>query len=360
MGNTPPMNFSFNAPEIEPILFWAHQMFRTTEQRFNEQAAQMDAARKKQAAQLAETKKNQAALMADFRALMVNTGFPTPASVLAPVLPVAFPAPAFTSTVERREIFPKLPTFHGVKVEFQPWYLQARAKLQVDCTHISQRNKFFYIHSKLKDKIFNQVQTWVKVMTERETFSVQGFFNQLIIVYDNFQSMEITVKELNKMKQGNKQSFSAFISGFDKKMLGTGGMEFNDQTTKIYFNNALNHDMHKAFIGLFIPATYTAYCIMFHRMNNQLKVLRSKDWTTTTTVTRVTKSFTTVNSITDDVMDWEPTVNSSFTKMVGREIKWVSPTIITKKKEKGTCFRCGIVGHKVDKCVTSLCYRCVG
>ena len=79
MGNTPPMNFSPNAPEIEPIFFWAHQMFRTTEQRFNEQAAQMDAARKKQAVQLAEAKRNQAALMADFRTLMINTGLPAPA-----------------------------------------------------------------------------------------------------------------------------------------------------------------------------------------------------------------------------------------------------------------------------------------
>ena len=52
--------------------------------------------------------------------------------------------------------------------------------------------------------------------------------------------MEITVKKLNKMKQANKQSFSAFISGFEKKMLETGGMEFNDQTTKTYLNNALN------------------------------------------------------------------------------------------------------------------------
>ena len=157
MGNTPPMNFSFNAPEIEPIPFWAHQMFRTTEQRFNEQAAQMDAARKKQAAQLAEAKKNQAALMADFRALMANTGLPAPAPAPTPVFPVAFPAPAFTSTVERREILPKLPTFHGVKMEFQPWYLQARAKLQVDCTHLSEKNEFFYIHSRLKDKTFSQM-----------------------------------------------------------------------------------------------------------------------------------------------------------------------------------------------------------
>ena len=107
MGNTPPMNFSFNAPEIEPIPSWAHQMFRATEQRFNEQAVQMDAARKKQAAQLAETKKNQAALMADFRTLMANAGPPAPAPAPAPVFPVAFPAPAFTS-VERREILPKL------------------------------------------------------------------------------------------------------------------------------------------------------------------------------------------------------------------------------------------------------------
>ena len=135
-------------------------------------------------------------------------------------------------------------------MEFQPWYLQTRAKLQVDCTHLSEKDNFFYIHNKLKDKALNQVQTWVKIMTERETFSVQGLFNQLIIIYDNFQSMEIAAKKLNEMKQGNKQSFSSFISGFEKKMLETGGMEFNDQTTKTYLNNALNYEMHKALISL--------------------------------------------------------------------------------------------------------------
>ena len=41
-------------------------------------------------------------------------------------------------------------------------------------------------------------------MTERGNFSIQRFFNQLILIYDNFQSMEIVTKKLNKMKQGNK------------------------------------------------------------------------------------------------------------------------------------------------------------
>ena len=109
-------------------------------------------------------------------------------------------------------------------------------------------------------------------MTEREMFSMQKNFDQLILIYDNFQSMEIATKELIKMKQNNKQPFSTFISGFEKNMLETGGMDFNDQITKTFFNNAFNNEMHKTFIGLFIPAIYTEYCTMLHGTNNQFEI----------------------------------------------------------------------------------------
>ena len=39
-------------------------------------------------------------------------------------------------------------------------------------------------------------------------------------------------------------------------MLETGGMDFNNQITKTFFNNALNNEMRKIFIGFFIPAIY--------------------------------------------------------------------------------------------------------
>ena len=70
------------------------------------------------------------------------------------------------------------------------------------------------------------MQAWVKAMTEREIFWVQIFFDHLILIYDNFQSMEIATEKLNKMKQKNKQPFSTFISGFEKKMIGNGGDGF--------------------------------------------------------------------------------------------------------------------------------------
>ena len=78
------------------------------------------------------------------------------------------------------------------------------------------------------------------------------------------------------MKQGNK-TFSTFISGFQKKMLEAGKINWNDQITKTFFNNALNTEMHKALIGFPIPPTYTGYCNMFHGMNNQSELLRFKD-----------------------------------------------------------------------------------
>ena len=79
------------------------------------------------------------------------------------------------------------------------------------------------------------------------------------------------------MKQKNKQPFDVHFI-FRKKMLETGGMDFNDQITKKFFNNVFTNEMHKIFTGYFIPAIYIAYCTMFHGMNNQFEILRVKYW----------------------------------------------------------------------------------
>ena len=154
------------------------------------------------------------------------------------------------------------------------------------------------------------------------------------MVYDNFQSMEIAAKKLNKINKRNKQPFSTFISNFEKKKLETGVMDFSDHVTKTFFNNVFNNEMYKNFIDFFIPATYIAYYTMFHKMINQFEVLRSKNGTTTTTVIKIIGNSTMVDSITNDQIDWEFTVTSSFTKMVKQKIKWVSPAIIKKKKKR--------------------------
>ena len=75
--------------------------------------------RREQAADKAELKRKHATQMVDFRTILLESRI-QPATT--PVPPVTFPTPAFTFTTERRELFPKLPTYHGVKVEFQPWY----------------------------------------------------------------------------------------------------------------------------------------------------------------------------------------------------------------------------------------------
>ena len=110
-----------------------------------------------------------------------------------------------------------------------------------------------------------------------------------------------------------------------------GGMDFNDQITKTFFNNVFNNEMHKIFIGFFIPAIYIVYYTMFHGMNNQFEILRVKN-KMMTTVIKVIENFTTVNFITNDEMDWEFTVTNSFTKIVKGKIKWGFPAFIKKEK----------------------------
>ena len=86
-------------------------------------------------------------------------------------------------------------------------------------------------------------------------------------------------------------------------MLETGGIDLNNQITKTFFNNVLNNEMHKTFIGFFIPAIYIVYYTMLHGINNQFEILRMKDETTTTTVIKVIGNSTAVNSTTSDEMD---------------------------------------------------------
>ena len=59
------------------------------------------------------------------------------------------------------------------------------------------------------------MQAWVKTMTEREIFAI-NFFDQLILIYDNFQSIKIASKKLNKMKQkiDNRFQRSFRVSNF--------------------------------------------------------------------------------------------------------------------------------------------------
>ena len=65
--------------------------------------------------------------MVDFRIILLKSKIQL-IPITTPVFAVAFPTPVFTFTTERKEIFPKLFEYHGIKVEFQPWYFQVRAK----------------------------------------------------------------------------------------------------------------------------------------------------------------------------------------------------------------------------------------
>ena len=120
--NETPINDTFETGGVNTIPPWAHDFYRAIKFKMN--------------VQLTEIR------------VSIRLS-PTPA------VPAAPSAPAFIPTIPnelRREIFPKLPTYHGIKAGFRFWFAQAETKLNVDLKHFSETERFWYIHNRLKKK----------------------------------------------------------------------------------------------------------------------------------------------------------------------------------------------------------------
>ena len=280
----------------------------------------------------------------------------------APAVPAIPSAPAFIPTTPsefRKKTFPKLPIYHGIKTEFRFWFTQAQTKLNVDSKHFSETERFWYIHSRLKEKVLGQVEVWVQAILQIKTFLVNDLIAQLRLVYDNPESREITVRNLNDMRQGSNP-FSAFISGFEKTMLEAGSLNWDEQIKKTFLNNAINISLQKKLVVTPILAIYIDYCDLFHGVNNNLEALRIKkkreiggNLPANRSTGNSAGNFTgnSVESTTDE-MGWSPTTNLTAvtTATTNRRARWVFQEVIDERRAKGACFRCGMAGHKVGNC----------
>ena len=188
--NDTQMNDTPETGGVDTIPTWAHHFYRAIESKMNVQLAEIRASVR---------------------------------SPPAPAAPAAPSAPDFIPTIPselRRKTFPKLPTYHGIKTEFRPWFTQTQTKLNVDLKHFSEPERFWYIHNRLKEKVLGQMESWVQTMLQIGTFLVKNLIAQLRLAYDNPESLEIAIKKLNDMKQRSKP-FSVFISGLKKNDVGS-------------------------------------------------------------------------------------------------------------------------------------------
>ena len=107
---------------------------------------------------------------------------PNPTLTPTPVFKIPFPIFTFVPTTEGRKILPKLLAYYRTK-KIRPWYVQVQVELKMVFTHLSKRDKFYYIHNKLKPNYkitiekfnLNQIQKknnfWSKTRPKTGVFS---------------------------------------------------------------------------------------------------------------------------------------------------------------------------------------------
>ena len=247
----------------------------------------------------------------------------------------------------RKKKLPELPEFSGKRTEFRPWLTQAKAKLDVDKAEETETVRFWYIHSRLRGEALAQVSAWVDAVKSTDKMTIEGLFSQLRAAYDDNDAAERASRKLNQMRQGSK-SFSAFLAEFDRTILDAGGIGWEDQVKKTFLSNCLSFDLQNAIVATPIPKTYREYCTLLQTVSTNLEALQRRKGRDKGPSAGTSPAVETVPA--EDAMEWEPTATTAAAVRTQRA-QWVSREILDKRRESGSCLRCGGKGHFVRQCV---------
>lgn len=248
----------------------------------------------------------------------------------------------------RRDRLPDTPEFDGKKADFQSWVAQVYAKLVVDRAHDPEDVRFWYIHSRLRGKALQQVNPWVTVVRGTAAMNPDGLISQLKLAYEDPQLAERAANKLPTVKQGAR-TFAAHLADFEKTVLEAGGAAWDDTVKKTFLANSLSEELRGALVATPTPATYSEYCSLLHSVSQNLEALRGRQQRSRTNRPREHQNnLSTWQN--HDKMEWEHVPTVAVSAAQPKRAKWVSIEEIQRRRQSGSCLRCGKKGHFVNNC----------
>jgi hypothetical protein len=169
--------------------------------------------------------------------------------------------------------------------------------------------------------------------------TLDQFFQHLDSAFKDAHMAETARNKLQNMRQ-KTDNVRDFVQDFNKEAL-TAGL-FDHAILKSMFLNALHHELRTALAGTIFPEQTTIEEMQSHiaAVSDNLWRLKLRNKKKITLPTHdAPPTFTS-----PDAMDWEP----SRTQL--QRAIWVSQKEIDRRRDEGSCLRCGKKGHLISSC----------
>ena len=264
------------------------------------------------------------------------------------LLAQAIATPIVPQPTRQKESLPKLSTFSGMRNEYEGWVIEARSKIQSDGGAIgTPQAQMRYIFACLEGDARNLCTAWTTANLADGTG--EELLSYLDSIFKDPNRERTAMQKLTQMRQGERESFAKFLPRFETELANAGALGYDDRVKISWLDNTLSPLLKSVLVTVYpVPHTYNEYISLLLVISSRQEALLPSRKSTLFLDKGRMPTYS-------DLMDWEPTAttttsNQTKNYQVQRRATWVPKQTIEYRKEKGLCFRCGNLGHRVEGC----------
>jgi hypothetical protein len=237
-------------------------------------------------------------------------------------------------------------------------------KLEVDGPAIGPaKDQFIYIFSRLEKGAKSTATAFARTGGFTGSFDPKVFLAYLNSCYGDPNVQRSARARLARLKQGNRDSFAAFLPKFEKELADSGGSMWSDDVKIDYLERSLNKGLADLLYGQRgMPTDYLGYVQALQDLganlderNQAQKSEQSRRSSSDRRYEQPTVKTPPPRTPSPNAMDWEPTkINRAIQKqnqeLAGKRAKWASEEEVQRRRKEGLCTRCGRKGCWSSKC----------
>ncbi|KAJ6436286.1 retrovirus polyprotein [Purpureocillium lavendulum] len=213
-------------------------------------------------------------------------------------------------TSEEEPTIPDPKLFDGNRRNFRAWQLAMESKLRVDGPALGgSADRFVYISARLDQTPQGMAAAFFEKGGADGSHDPGQFMEYLASCYGDPNIKQRALSRLETMRQGDRETFAAFLPKFERELADSGGASWEDSVRINALKRVINRELRSHLIGqLNLPTTYPGYVNALQSLGANLDehYFHSRNQTNGQKQQQA-RPERAVERKNPDLMDWEPT-----------------------------------------------------